>query len=218
MDKISRSKKIAIATGIIVIVAAGIIWYYYRKPKTEHLETTTYTNTIEVPEQPLTPPIVIRPPVDIKPVDPAPENIKSMASSIVPKAEEHAMEMQQRDVPIKPTFFDSGSGVMMSGGELTPKELLSPWYQTYTGDVKNHFLLDDGGNGSNGLHFNLCSKACCSDQYPTPFKLPYEDKVCNNKQKFVPSPYMCNNAWQDSGCVCLSKSQGEFIGSRGGNA
>jgi len=37
------------------------------------------------------------------------------------------------------------------------------------------------------------------------------------KGEFVPSPYSCNNAWQDSGCVCMTKNQKDFLASRGGN-
>lgn len=130
----------------------------------------------------------------------------------------NAIELKQPPIPIRPAFYDAGSGVVMAGSEFTPKELLSPWYQTFTGKIPNHFILDDGAEGAKGLHFNMCSKACCSEQWPLPFKMPHEERVCNNKDKFVPSPYFCNNAWQDSGCVCMTKDQSDFIGGRGKNA
>lgn len=132
--------------------------------------------------------------------------------------EGHATEGKQEDINIKPTFYDAGSGNVISGPDFIPSQFLSPWYQAYTGDMKNHYLLDDGAGGSAGLQFNKCSKSCCSEQYPLPFKMPVEADVCADKSEFVPTNYMCNNAWQDSGCVCMTKEQANFIGSRGGNA
>ena len=44
----------------------------------------------------------------------------------------------------------------------------------------NQYFLDDGNNGNSGVHDNLCSKLCCGQQYPVPFKYNYEDDVCNN--------------------------------------
>lgn len=124
----------------------------------------------------------------------------------------------QEDIPIKPTFFDAGSGSIMSGPEFIPSQYLSPWYQAYTGNLKNYYLLDDGEGGSAGLQFNKCSKSCCSEQYPLPFKMPVDSDVCADKAEYVPNNYMCNNAWNDTGCVCMTKKQANFIGSRGGNA
>lgn len=81
----------------------------------------------------------------------------------------------------------------------------------------NYYLLDDGANGDFTVHRNLCSKSCCSEQWPTPFKQKYDPFVCNNKDKFVPSQITCNNSYQDSGCLCLSKKQADFLYNRGGN-
>lgn len=78
--------------------------------------------------------------------------------------------------------------------------------------------LNDGMDGSFLLHNNLCSKSCCSEQYPVPFKLQYDKHVCQNKNDFIPSNYVCNNSMQDSGCLCMTKKQGNFIYNRGGNA
>lgn len=82
----------------------------------------------------------------------------------------------------------------------------------------NNYTLDDGKDGAFLLHNNLCSKSCCSEQYPVPFKLQYDKYVCQNKNELVPSNYTCNNSMQDSGCLCLTKSQGSFLYNRGGNA
>lgn len=137
---------------------------------------------------------------------------------IVPGFKEHSTEGTPENIQISPTDMDSEKHIIQSGPEYSPNPLMSPWYQAYTGNQQNYYLLDDGESGTAGLHFNQCSKSCCSDQYPLPFKMPAETSVCNNKDAFVPNDYTCNNAWQDSGCVCMTKDQSNFLGSRGGNA
>lgn len=133
-------------------------------------------------------------------------------------APEHQMETKVENLPNKPQFYDSGSGVVMASPEMEKPDFVSPWYQAYTGNLNNYYLLDDGEGGAAGLQYNYCSKSCCSAQYPVPFKLKEDPEVCANKSEFVPTNYTCNNAWQDTGCVCLTKKQSEFLGSRGGNA
>lgn len=81
----------------------------------------------------------------------------------------------------------------------------------------NYYFIDDGANGEMSIQHNLCSKSCCSDQWPTPFKQKYDPFVCKNKDQFVPSNIFCNNSFQDSGCLCLNKKQAQFLYNRGGN-
>jgi len=81
----------------------------------------------------------------------------------------------------------------------------------------NYYFLDDGANGEFSIQHNLCSKSCCSEQWPTPFKLKNDPYVCKNKKDFVPSRMMCNNSFQDSGCLCLTRKQAKFIYNRGTN-
>ena len=92
-----------------------------------------------------------------------------------------------------------------------------PW-SANTNDYGEMDILDDGNNGNSGLQFNMCSKSCCSPQYPPPFPLPVDTMVCMSGQEFVPSSYTCRNEMQNAGCVCMTKEQSEFLGSRGGNA
>jgi hypothetical protein len=137
---------------------------------------------------------------------------------VVPRDDEHSVELVQPAIDIKPTFIDEETKIIQSGPEFTPNALLSPYYAAYTGNMKNYYLLDDGAGGQAGLHFDRCSKSCCSPQYPTPFKMPADEAVCMNKDEYVPTNYTCNNAWDDTGCVCMTKEQANHIGSRGGNA
>ncbi len=78
--------------------------------------------------------------------------------------------------------------------------VLSETPQALYGEID---ILDDGMNGNAGLHYNLCSKSCCSLQYPPPYGVVKTDpQLCNSKTEFVASNYVCNNGWQDTGCLC----------------
>jgi hypothetical protein len=126
--------------------------------------------------------------------------------------------------PIRPTYYDPTTGSMMTGQDFIPQIIEEPWGKSYNDDVFGQSLFgqvdgldNDDVLGDNKLSNSLCSKSCCSDQYPTPFKLKRDEMVCDNKKDFVPSNLFCNNAWQDSGCLCLTKKQSNFLVNRGNN-
>lgn len=81
----------------------------------------------------------------------------------------------------------------------------------------NYYFIDDGANGEMSVQHNMCSKSCCSEQWPTPFKAKHDPYVCQNKGQFVPTQMMCNNTFGDSGCMCVTKKQADFLANRGGN-
>ena len=120
---------------------------------------------------------------------------------------------------IIPAYTDN-DGTLMDGYNFVPqKDIIPAWGDTYgVADTIDNNDLSDGLGGSYTLANNLCSKSCCSNQYSTPFNVPEDSFVCNNKNDFVPNDYVCNNSWQDAGCLCLTKDQYKFINSRGGNA
>ena len=99
-----------------------------------------------------------------------------------------------------------------------PNEFIPAWGDDSPYKYGDFDILNDGANGNMGMGFNMCSKSCCSTQYPPPFGLPVDPLVCGSKKEFLPSSYTCNNGWQDSGCLCMSKEQSEFLNSRGNNA
>lgn len=121
-------------------------------------------------------------------------------------------------VPMGPIYYDDQTKTIMTGYEMTDPNFEPVNFEKPLATPKNYFLLDDGAEGTLGVHDNMCSKACCSDQYPPPFKLKVDPLVCGNKGDFVPSNLMCNNSWQNSGCLCLTKKQSKFLANRGGNA
>jgi len=62
---------------------------------------------------------------------------------------------------------------------------------------------------------NLCSPNCCKSQSPSGF---VGDLYTYDNNKFVSSNYSCNNSFQNSGCLCMTKNQASLLGSRGNNA
>jgi hypothetical protein len=153
------------------------------------------------------------------PINPSvPNSVVSPPSAILPPSTATAGEHTQGDPVIVPPVYDPISKSVMSGIGIQRPKLESPWGSIYNkSKLQSKYYLDDGAKGTAGLNFNLCSKSCCSQQWPTPFKLKHDPILCANKDKFVPTNYMCNNAWQDSGCVCMRKKQGTHLNDRGGN-
>jgi len=94
------------------------------------------------------------------------------------------------------------------GDDATPNKGIVP---------PSYYFLDDGAEGKMSVQHNLCSKSCCSSQYPVPFAIESDKEVCANKDNYIPSRIMCNNAFQDAGCLCMTDEQGKFLQSRGGN-
>ena len=130
-------------------------------------------------------------------------------------------------------FEDSGQNIMFGNPRIyypiiseeadrndmvaIPNTVEYPWAKN-----KNNYgeteILDDGKMGNLGLNFNMCSKSCCSEQPTLPFKMMPDDFVLQSGEKYVSSNINCSNAWQDSGCVCLTKNQALFLNRRGNNA
>ncbi|ARF09863.1 hypothetical protein Indivirus_4_35 [Indivirus ILV1] len=109
-----------------------------------------------------------------------------------------------------------GSLVDGPGSENGPSPVLS---RIYSDIPDSYYFLDDGANGEMSVQNNLCSKSCCSAQWPTPFKQKSDPYVCDGLKngKYVPSRMMCSNTFQDAGCLCLTKDQGQFLYNRGRN-
>jgi len=128
---------------------------------------------------------------------------------------------KQADINIKPEYYDDYTRTVQSGQEfMHQKNMYTPW-GTLT-DKGN--IFDDNDESDKGpnltdmsLNTNQCSIACCSDQWPLPFKMPVENSLCGSKDDYVPTNYYCNNGWQNSGCLCMTKEQESYISNRGNN-
>jgi len=130
------------------------------------------------------------------------------------------MNYSQPNTIIKPMLYEPDLALVTSASEFVgmPDVVVPAWGVTSHNDKYGQSnILDDGDMGNAGLNYNMCSKSCCSPQYPPPFPLGKDDLVEKNKGKFVGSGYACNNAWQDSGCMCMTKKQSDFLASRGNN-
>jgi hypothetical protein len=123
-----------------------------------------------------------------------------------------------KDGLIHPALYQPELNSVITGSDFIglPDTVIPPWAVN-----KNNYGTSDtldGDLGNAGLEFNLCSKSCCSAQYPNGIEMKPDAFVCASKDKFVPTTYTCNNAYEDSGCVCMTAKQLEFLNRRGGNA
>jgi hypothetical protein len=119
---------------------------------------------------------------------------------------------------IKGPYVDAQVGTIIDGPGFEKGEVSDLYKESDSNSIpSNYYFLDDGAGGEMSIQHNLCSKSCCSEQWPTPFKRKYDPYVCQNKDKFVASNLFCTNSFQDSGCLCLTKKQSQFIYNRGAN-
>ena len=59
----------------------------------------------------------------------------------------------------------------------------------------------------------MCSPACCHPQYPPPFRV-YDNEV---DADYIKTGTTCNNSWQSTGCLCMTKDYQKYLESRGNN-
>ena len=132
-------------------------------------------------------------------------------------AAESVLEQKRVEPKIVPQYVNQETGTIMGGSEFVglPEYIYPATGENAVNNYGKMDKLDDGYNGAMGLNFNVCSKSCCSAQYPPSFKLPTDPFVEKNKDKFVPNSFMCNNAWQDTGCVCMTQKQRDYLTKRG---
>jgi len=130
-----------------------------------------------------------------------------------------ATQLKQQEIPAVPLLYNRDTGIVTAASEFIglPDEILPAWGSESVANYGKIDRLDDGYNGSMGLNYNMCSKSCCGPQYPPPFNLEEDEMVNKFKDKFVPNNYSCNNAWNNTGCVCMTEKQRDYIQSRGGN-
>lgn len=126
-------------------------------------------------------------------------------------------ELKQSELPIHPQSYEPELGLITSGSDFIglPKDMIPAWGLDQNDYGKMETI--DGSMGNAGLGFNLCSKDCCSPQYPPPFALPQDKLVANSGKKYTATPYACNNGWEDSGCLCATEKNALFLSSRGNN-
>ena len=120
---------------------------------------------------------------------------------------------------IIPPQYIQPDGTIMGGPDLLlPNEIIPAWGSRY--GIADTIFSNDL-TGENAIDYTLsnpiCSKSCCSDQYSTPFAIPEDPLICNNRNNFVPNNMYCNNSWQDAGCLCMTREEANMIHTRGNN-
>jgi hypothetical protein len=106
---------------------------------------------------------------------------------------------------LKPLLFDKGG-------------LLEPFGTFYPLPYAMHKPKEDYYPKDSNLLFsnNKCCKSCCKQLWPVPFDVNDCPTCENNKEKYVLSNYTCQGE-NGSGCVCVNKSEGDFLDGRGDN-
>ena len=129
-----------------------------------------------------------------------------------------AFSINYKDELMNVPYFDKNTGTLMAGSEFIKSQIIPNESQdAYRGSFEANYFLDDGANNEMGLNFNMCDKSCCMPQYPTSFKLK-DNGILDGNETYVGSNYVCNNSWQDAGCVCMPKKTRDFLNDRGNNA
>ena len=131
------------------------------------------------------------------------------------------MPMMVQDVPMAVTV----SPLVQVQDVQVPQMLETSSYDNvmpfeYDNELMNSmYFLDDGNNGNATIVNNPCSKSCCPNSWPTPFKQKADPYICEMKAKgeLVPSGMFCNNSVNNSGCLCLRKDQAQGIMTRNNN-
>ena len=146
-------------------------------------------------------------------------------TELVEAINESELEGKSDDLKILPNFVDTTTSSVMDGVKLIPQKSVDAWQDVYmNSDNDNSFMIDLGGddkatNKDQGSgRFNDRSPACCSPQYPVPFKLKVDKQILKDSKEFVPNPYMGNNNWMNAGCTCMKKVHASKLAKRGGNA
>ena len=84
-------------------------------------------------------------------------------------------------------------------------------------DQQEKVIAENDDNEKKVIHNQamhpICSPACCVPQYPVPFKIT-NDEIGS---EYIKTGMTCNNSWQSTGCLCMTKDYDNFLRSRGRN-
>lgn len=131
-------------------------------------------------------------------------------------------EGQQEQLNILPKFVDKVSSTVEDGVKLIKQPVETAWSDVYLNENNDlSFMLplgDDPKKNYGSMRFTDRSPACCAPTYPVPFKIPVDKEIMKNAGDYVPSPYMGDNNWTNSGCACVRKEDAQALFSRGNNA
>ena len=70
----------------------------------------------------------------------------------------------------------------------------------------NYFHLEnDTSKSISNIENIVCSKDCCSTQWPISEKIQLKDPKIN-MEEYLPTNLNCNNGINDTGCICKKKT------------
>lgn len=144
-------------------------------------------------------------------------NVKADADSY------HQPEQKPQD-----TYRNANRCIVTSGSEFVglPAELEDALGNEPTSNytqISGVDGVDVDNTAAWGLAYSPISRGtrCGSAQYPPPFKTTTkedDDRMAKDNNTYVPSGYTGNNGLNDSGNICITEEQRDYISGRGGNA
>ena len=155
------------------------------------------------------------------------DTYSKITSSLTEKPAEDStnIEGKQEDITIIPKFYDAESNTMMDSAKMVNGiPMYSPWRKAlFSSNMDSSYMIslsdDPNSNQDEGsMRFTRRSPACCSAQYPLPFKLNVSKEIYENKDGLVDNYYMGNSAQDGAGCACANKYDIEQLATRGKNA
>jgi len=155
------------------------------------------------------------------------DTYSKITSSITetPAEDSTNIEGKQEEITIIPKFYDAESNTMMDSAKMVNGiPMYSPWRKAiFSSNMDSSYMIslsdDPNSNQDEGsMRFTRRSPACCSAQYPLPFKLNVSQEIYENKDGLVDNYYMGNSAQDGAGCACANKYDIEQLATRGKNA
>jgi hypothetical protein len=80
-------------------------------------------------------------------------------------------------------------------------------YKKYPEEFYNNYfdLKNDTSNSISNVENIVCSKDCCSTQWPISENIHVKDPKIN-MDEYLPTNLNCNNGINDTGCICKKKT------------
>ena len=96
-------------------------------------------------------------------------NSQEMPEVAAPAMPEAVMP-EQVDAPVDANmpYVDSKTGTLIDGPGFEKQEVDDVYREPSSTIPSNYYFLDDGAGGEMSIQHNLCSRSCCSEQWPTP--------------------------------------------------
>ena len=87
-----------------------------------------------------------------------------------------------------------------------------------TNTKKENFETNSGLTECYKMDTNMCSAACCGQQWPLSFNTKNDPRIKEGElgDKYISTNMSCSGT-MGTGCICASKKQYDFLSNRGNN-